>query len=117
MTVMAAYNKINGVYCTNNYDLLGKVLRNEWGFEGVVMSDWDAMKADRADCTKPASGDIQKAHASQCDLVMPGRDDQVEALLAGIQSGVVKREDLKRSAARIMKIIRANTIIGLNETK
>lgn len=117
MTVMAAYNKINGVYCTNNYDLLVKVLRNEWGFEGVVMSDWDAMKADRADCTKPASGDIQKAHASQCDLVMPGRDDQVEALLAGIQSGVVKREDLKRSAARIMKIIRANTIIGLNEAE
>ncbi len=117
MTVMAAYNKINGVYCTNNYDLLVKVLRNEWGFEGLVMSDWHAMKAEREDCTKPASGDVQKAHAAQCDLVMPGRDDQVEALLAGIQSGVVKREDLKRSAARIVKMIRANTIIGLNEAK
>ncbi len=117
MTVMAAYNKINGVYCTNNYDLLVKVLRNEWGFEGLVMSDWHAMKAEREDCTKPASGDVQKAHAAQCDLVMPGRDDQVEALLAGIQSGVVKREDLKRSAARIVKMIRANTIVGLNEAK
>lgn len=117
MTVMAAYNKINCVYCTNNYDLLVKVLRNEWGFEGLVMSDWDAMKAEREDCTKPASGDVQKAHAAQCDLVMPGSDDQVEALLAGLESGTVKLEDLKRSASRILKLIRANTVIGLNETK
>lgn len=117
MTVMAAYNKINGVYCTNNYDLLVKVLRNEWGFEGLVMSDWDSMKAERTDCTKPASGDVQKAHAAQCDLVMPGRDDQVEALLAGLESGTVKLEDLKRSASRILKMIRANTIIGLNAVK
>lgn len=113
MTVMAAYNKINGVYCTNNYDLLVKVLRNEWGFEGLVMSDWDAMKAEHTDCTKPTSSDVQKAHASQCDLVMPGRDDQVEALIAGIHSGTVKTEDLKCSAARILKMIRANTIISL----
>ena len=79
------------------------------------MSDWDAMKAGRTDCTKPVSGDVQKAHAAQCDLVMPGRDDQVEALLAGIKSGAVKTEDLKRSAARILKMIRANTIIVLGK--
>ncbi len=114
MTVMAAYNKINGVYCTNNYDLLVKVLRNEWGFKGLVMSDWDSMKAERTDCTRPASGDVQKAHAAQCDLVMPGREDQVEALLAGLESGTVKPEDLKRSASRILKMIRANTIIGMD---
>ncbi|MCM1119768.1 MAG: glycoside hydrolase family 3 C-terminal domain-containing protein [bacterium] len=117
MTVMAAYNKINGVYCTNSYDLLVKVLRNEWGFEGLVMSDWDAMKAEREDCTKPASGDVQKAHAAQCDLVMPGREDQVEALLAGLESGAVKVEDLRRSGARILKMIRKNTVVGLGERR
>lgn len=111
MTVMAAYNKINGVYCTNNYDLLVKVLRNEWGFQGLVMSDWHAMKADREDCTKPASGDVQKAHAAQCDLVMPGRPDQVEALLKGIEAGTVSVADLKRSAVRILRMIRANTAL------
>lgn len=111
-TVMAAYNKVNGVYCTNNYDLLVKVLRCEWGFKGLVMSDWDAMKADREDCTKPASGNVQKAHAAQCDLVMPGRPDQVEALLKGIAAGTVDLADLRRSAVRVLKLIRENTALA-----
>ncbi len=114
-TVMAAYNKINGVYCTNNYDLLVKVLRCEWGFEGLVMSDWDAMKAAPGDCTKPLSGDIQKAHAAQCDLVMPGRPDQVEALLQGVGAGTVSERDLRRSAARVLKLIRENTAFKIRQ--
>lgn len=111
MTVMAAYNKINGVYCTNHYDLLVKVLRNEWGFEGLVMSDWDSMKADRQDCTKAVTGDVLKSHRAQCDLVCPGREDQVEALQKGLASGLVDRKDLERSAVRILKIIRSNTVL------
>ncbi|MCR5294914.1 MAG: glycoside hydrolase family 3 C-terminal domain-containing protein [Lachnospiraceae bacterium] len=111
MTVMAAYNKVNGVYCTNNEDLLVKVLRNEWGFEGMVMSDWDSMKASREDCTAAESGDVQKAAAAQCDLVMPGRPDQLEALQKGLESGRVQVEDLRRSAARILHMIRKNTVL------
>ena len=111
MTVMAAYNKVNGVYCTNNYDLLVKVLRCEWGFEGMVMSDWDSMKASREDCTVPASGDVQKAAAAQCDLVMPGRPDQVEALQNGLESGAVELDDLRRSAARVLWMVRQNSIL------
>ena len=111
MTVMAAYNKVNGVYCTNNYDLLVKVLRNEWGYEGAVISDWDSMKASREDCTVPASGDVQKAAAAQCDLVMPGRPDQIEALQKGLESGAVRLDDLRRSAARILRMVRQNTVI------
>ena len=111
MTVMAAYNKINGVYCTNNYDLLVKILRNEWGFEGLVMSDWDSMKADPADPVKPHSSDVQKAQAAQCDLVCPGRPDQIQTLLKGLETGAVSRNDLKRSAVRILKMIRSNTVL------
>lgn len=111
MTVMAAYNKINGVYCTNNYDLLVKVLRNEWGFQGLVVSDWDSMKASKEDCTRPASADVQRAHAAQCDLIMPGREDQVQALLQGIAEGKVRTADLRRSVTRILKMVRQNTVL------
>ncbi len=111
MTVMAAYNKINGVYCTNNYDLLVKVLRNEWGFRGLVMSDWDSMKAQPENPAIPLSGDVLKAHAAQCDLVCPGRPDQHEALMNGLKTGAVSRADLKRCAVRILKMIRGNTAL------
>lgn len=111
MTVMAAYNKVNGVYCTNNYDLLVRVLRNEWGYQGTVISDWDSMKCLPGESTKPLSGDVQKAAAAQCDLVMPGRPDQLEALAKGLEEGVVRAEDLRRSAARIVHMIRKNTVL------
>lgn len=111
MTVMAAYNKINGTYCTNNDDLLVKVLRNEWGFDGLVMSDWDAVSCDKADCMKPKTGDILKAHSAQCDLIMPGNPQLVEALCKGVEQGFVRITDLKRSAVRILRIIRGNTVL------
>lgn len=113
MTVMASYNMINDVYATNNYDLLVKVLREEWGFTGLVMSDWDAMKASREDCTKAATGDVQKAAAAQCDLIMPGRPDQVEAIVKGVESGAVLLSDLKRSAGRVLRLIAGNTAVPL----
>ncbi|MCR5826268.1 MAG: glycoside hydrolase family 3 C-terminal domain-containing protein [Oscillospiraceae bacterium] len=115
MTVMAAYNKVNGVYCTNNYDLLVRVLRNEWGFEGMVMSDWDSMKATREDCTVPLTGDVQKAPAAQCDLIMPGRPDQLEALRKGVADGSVRVDDLRRSAARVLWMVRQNTVLAIND--
>ncbi len=111
MTVMAAYNRINGLHCVNHYDLLVKVLRNEWGYTGLVMSDWDSMKADPQDCLKPLTGDVQKAHSAQCDLVCPGREDQHQALLQGLQDGTVKRHDLERSAVRVLRMLRKNTVV------
>ena len=111
MTVMAAYNRINGLHCVNHYDLLVKVLRNEWGYTGLVMSDWDSMKADPQDCLKPMTGDVQKAHSAQCDLVCPGREDQHQALLQGLKDGTVKRHDLERSAVRVLRMLRKNTVL------
>ena len=111
MTVMAAYNKVNGVYCTNNYDLLVKVLRNEWGFEGMVMSDWNSMKASKEDCMVPATGDVLKAMQAQCDLICPGRPDQKEALIKALAEGIVNRDDVKRCASRVLRMIRQNTVL------
>ncbi len=111
VTVMAAYNMINGTYCTNSRELLTDVLRDEWGYQGMVMSDWDSIKADRADCTKPLTADIFKAHSAGCDLVMPGRPDQIEALCKGVESGDVSIADMKRCAVRVLKMIRSNTVL------
>lgn len=113
MTVMASYNLINGVHAVNNYDLLVKVLRNEWGFGGLVMSDWDSITCERGECMKAATGDILKAHAAQCDLIMPGRPDQVEALEKGVECREVSLQDLRRSAVRILKMIWGNTVIPM----
>ena len=102
-TVMASYNKVNGVYNTNNYDILVKVLRNEWGYKGLVMSDWNAVSPDTAD--------ILKACEAQCDLVMPGEPKQVAAVVEGVKNGTVKLDDLKRCAGRVLKLIRENTVV------
>ncbi len=115
MTVMASYNKVNGCYATNNEELLVKILRGEWGFDGLVMSDWDSMKADPQDKLHALSGDVTKAHAAQCDLVMPGRPDQIEALTESLAAGTVKREDLVRSAYRILRMVACNTFAPIKE--
>lgn len=113
MTVMASYNMVNGLHVVNNYDLLGKVLRNEWGFKNMVMSDWDSMKCKPGEPESPLTGNVQIAQANQMDLVCPGRDDQKVAVLNGLKSGKVKRSDLERSATRILRMIRANTEVPM----
>ncbi len=62
--VMTSYNKINGVYAPNCYDICTKALRNEWGFEGVVMTDWFS--------TGKGSGDTALCMQAGNDLIMPG---------------------------------------------
>ncbi len=59
------------------------------------------------------SGDVLRAASAQCDLVMPGRPDQVEALEKALAEGKVSEDDLRRSAARILRMIRGNTALEL----
>ena len=103
-TIMASYNKINGTYSTNNHDTLVKVLRNEWGFSGVVMSDWNATSK------KSDTADILRAASCGCDLTMPGEDGQIEDLMKGIEEGSVTVADVKRCAGRVLALIRRNTV-------
>lgn len=93
-TVMAAYNLLNGEHCTENRELLTTILRDEWGYEGVVVSDWGAVW-DRT-LSIPAGA----------DLTMPGlgRDDD-EGVLAALASGRLPREDLDATVARILTLV------------
>jgi beta-glucosidase len=93
-TVMAAYNKINGVYATQSRWLLTDVLRSEWGFDGLVMSDWGAV-ADR--CAAVAAG---------LDLAMPGPADPGDAeLVAAVGAGTVDPAALSTAAGRVLTLV------------
>jgi beta-glucosidase len=92
-TVMSSYNLINDVHASENYDLLTKVLRDDWGFKGYVMSDWfggvDAVAQMKA-------GN---------DLLMPGSADQAKAILKAVQEKRLDESVLDRNIERILNIL------------
>ncbi|MGW5381887.1 glycoside hydrolase family 3 C-terminal domain-containing protein [Nocardia sp. NPDC003963] len=89
-TVMCSYNKINGVYAAQNHWLLTEVLRTEWGFDGVVVSDWGAVD------------DRVAAVAAGLDLTMPGADEAGDrGVVAAVADGSLDPRVLESSARRI----------------
>lgn len=95
--VMSAYNKINGVYASNSHDLCTKVLRNEWGFDGVVMTDWMATGkgfANNGLCMQAGN-----------DLIMPGGKYCKKQLLAELKKKTFSEVDLRRCAANVLRSI------------
>ena len=95
--IMTSYNRLNGIYTPNSYDLCTKALRNEWGFDGVVMTDWFS--------TNKGQADNALAIRAGNDLIMPGTGGNKKEILKGLASGKVSREDLRRSCARVVKSI------------
>ena len=95
-SVMCSYNKINGVYTALSYDLMTNVLRNEWGFRGIVMTDWFATGHDESlDELCPKAG---------TDLIMPGLPKIPGKIVKAYKKGLITREDIERSARRIIKL-------------
>lgn len=105
--VMSSYNRVNGTYVNNSYELLTKVLRNEWGFDGLVMTDWFA--------TGKELGDDAKAIAAGNDLIMPGSKGAKKRILEGVQEGTVLEEDIYRCAANVLKGIISTDIYRMYE--
>lgn len=96
-SIMTSYNKINGVYAPNSHDICTKALRNEWGFDGVVMTDWFSTNKGQA-----SSAVAMKAGN---DLIMPGGSYHKKELLEGIKNGLATEEDLRRCCANVVKSI------------
>jgi beta-glucosidase len=93
-TVMCAYNKLNGVYCSENHDLLADILKKEWGFEGLVVSDWGAVH------------DRVAALRAGLDLEMPGpKDLRVKAVVDAVRAGELDQAVLDESVRRILKVV------------
>lgn len=92
-SVMCAYNRINGTYCAENAWLLTKVLRDEWGFDGTVMSDWDAVHEE---VTAVKAG---------LDLRMPGGRKMLDTYKEALENGTFSEEALNTAAERIIRLI------------
>jgi beta-glucosidase len=93
-TVMCAYNKVNGVLASENRELLTTILRDEWLFDGVVMTDWGATR------------DRVVGVAAGCDLDMPGQvDHNRRALVAAVTSGELLVDDLDTSVERMLRLV------------
>ena len=98
-SVMTSYNKVNGTHASDSLDLCTKVLRNEWGFDGVVMTDWTATDP------KQDVGHSEIAVSVGNDLMMPGGNEYRKAIQKGLENGIVSREDLQRAAANMIRLI------------
>lgn len=94
-SVMTAYNKLNGVYCSEHEWLLRDALRGEWGFDGAVVSDWGAM-----------SSSVASVRAG-LDLCMPGpRRDHARALVEAVRSGELEEGCVNEAASHIERLAR-----------
>ncbi|MFF5965132.1 beta-glucosidase [Streptomyces collinus] len=93
-TVMSSYNKVNGVSAWANRWLLTDVLRGEWGFEGVVLSDWSSV-SDRVAALKAG-----------LDLEMPGEKDRDRDVLDALRSGAVDESEIDTSVERLAALAR-----------
>lgn len=93
-TVMCAYNRVNGTYCCENSYLLTKSLKEDWGHEGLVVTDWGAMN-ERVDALKAG-----------LELEMPGLDnDNTEKIIAAVQAGDLDETILDTAVERILDMV------------
>lgn len=97
--IMSSYNLINGVHAANSYDLCTVVARKEWGFEGVIMSDWNT--------TVPEDGSIPwKCADAGNDIIMPGNSDDDENIRQAYARGDLTEKKIRECAGRIISLVK-----------
>lgn len=108
-SIMTAYNKVNGKYTSESKDLTEDILRAEWGFKGLVMSDWNAGK------------DAVASMIAGNDMLQPGQERQYKAILEAVQDGKLDEEILNRNVKRVLEfVVKSHTFAGYrypNETE
>ncbi|MFP3590786.1 glycoside hydrolase family 3 C-terminal domain-containing protein [Chryseobacterium sp. SIMBA_038] len=104
-TVMSSYNLLNGVYTSDSKDLLTQVLRNEWGFKGIVMTDWFGGFPGFESIQSGGISDVVKQMNAGNDLLMPGIPAQKKVLLAALDSGKLSQEVANLNVKRILEYV------------
>ena len=92
-SIMTSYNKVNGKYTCEDIDLTEYILRDEWGFKGMVMSDWNAGK------------DAVTSMIAGNDMLQPGQERQYKAILEAVQNGTLDEAILDRNIKRILEMV------------
>ncbi|WP_291856629.1 glycoside hydrolase family 3 protein [Marinilabilia sp.] len=92
-TVMSSYNKVNGTYASESHDLLTKILRDDWGFEGYVMTDWGG------------GSDVVAQMKAGNDMIQPGSPDQIHSLIKAVEEGQLEESVLNKNVGRILRIM------------
>ena len=92
-TVMSSYNKLNGEYTQQSHGLLTSVLRDEWGFDGIVMTDWGNK-----------AGTVKAVKAGN-DLMEPGSDQEIQRIVEGVKSGEISQEEIDRNVRNMLNYI------------
>ena len=92
-TIMTSYNKLNGPYALQNRDLLTTIVRDEWGWKGMYVSDWNA------------GDDAVAAMKAGNDMLQPGQDKQYQAILDAAKSGKLSMDILNANVKRILEYI------------
>ena len=99
MAIMSSYNLVNGIHAANNKDLCTVIARGEWGFDGVIMSDWNT--------TVPKDGSIPwKCAAAGNDIIMPGNAEDDKNIREAYEQGMLSESDIRSSAGRVIELVR-----------
>ena len=92
-SIMCAYNKVNSIWCSENKALLTEILRDDWGYEGLVVSDWGAVH------------DECKAVCAGLDLRMPCNPNMVDIITQGVKEGRITEAEVDIAAERVLKFL------------
>ena len=92
-TVMSSYNQLNGEYTQQKKDLLTTILRDEWGYNGIVMTDWGSK-----------AGTVKSAWSGN-DLMEPGNQTEIDRIVAGVKDGSLAIEDVDRNVRNMLNYI------------
>ena len=95
-TIMSSYNQVNGQYSMGNRDLLTSILRDDWGYKGIVMTDWIGIRQGLPTITEVQAGN---------DLMEPGQPAQVNEIIEGVKSGKLSMADVDRNVRRMLEYI------------
>ena len=95
-TIMASYNRINGQFSMGNHDLLTRILRDDWGYKGMVMTDWIGIRKGLTTISEVQAGN---------DLMEPGQPAQSQEIVEGVKSGKLDIKDVDRNVRRLLEYI------------